>query len=129
ERSFRLASVLQIRVRQPRHHEPLLHSHAVRHRRRLQAARLQLSVEGSESSDVSQMVNALNSAVTAKADGIAISLVDLHAFNKPVEKALAAGIPVVAYNADAPANKRLSYSGQDLKLAGEEMGARIIAVV
>jgi len=84
---------------------------------------------GSENSDVSQMVNALNSAVTAKADGIAISLVDLHAFNAPVEKALAAGIPVVAYNADAPANKRLSYSGQDLKLAGEEMGARIIAVV
>ena len=84
---------------------------------------------GSESSDVSQMVNALNSAVTAKADGIAISLVDLHAFNKPVEDALAKGIPVVAYNADAPTNKRLSYTGQDLKLAGEKMGLRIIAAV
>src|SRR5437588_7700448 len=80
---------------------------------------------GSESSDVSQMVNALNSAVTAKADGIAISLVDLHAFNKPVEDALAKGIPVVAYNADAPTNKRLSYTGQDLKLAGEQMGERV----
>src|SRR5438445_7604780 len=53
---------------------------------------------GSENSDVSQMVNALNTAVTAKADGIAVSLTDLHAFNSPVEKALAAGIPVVAYN-------------------------------
>jgi len=84
---------------------------------------------GSESSDVSQMVNAFNSAVTAKADGIAISLVDLHAFNKPVEDALAKGIPVVAYNADAPTNKRLSYTGQDLKLAGEKMGLRIISAV
>ena len=37
---------LQIRVRQPRHDEPVLHPHAVRHRRRLQAARLQLPVDG-----------------------------------------------------------------------------------
>src|SRR5438067_11998644 len=57
---------------------------------------------GSENSDVSQMLNAFNSAVTAKADGIAVSLIDLHAFNAPVEKAIAAGIPVIAYNADAP---------------------------
>jgi simple sugar transport system substrate-binding protein len=84
---------------------------------------------GSENSDVSQMLNAFNSAVTAKADGIAVSLIDLHAFNAPVEKALAASIPVVAYNADAPTNKRLSYTGQDLKLAGELMGARVIRAV
>src|SRR6478672_6532124 len=84
---------------------------------------------GSENSDVNQMVNAINTAITAKADGIAVSLIDLHAFNAPVEKALAAGIPVVAYNADAVGNKRLSYSGQDLKLAGNAMGARIVAAV
>jgi simple sugar transport system substrate-binding protein len=84
---------------------------------------------GSETSNVSQMINAFNSALTAKADGIAVSLIDLHAFNAPVEKALAAGTPVVAYNADAPTNKRLSYTGQDLKLAGEKMGSRIIVAV
>src|SRR2546430_6498670 len=84
---------------------------------------------GSETSDVSQMLNAFNSALTAKADGIAVSLIDLHAFNSPVEKALSAEIPVVAYNADAPTNKRLAYIGQDLKLAGEKMGERIIAAV
>jgi simple sugar transport system substrate-binding protein len=84
---------------------------------------------GSENSDVSQMLNAFNSALTAKADGIGVSLIDLHAFNSPVEKALAAGIPVVAYNADAPTNKRLSYIGQDLKLAGEKMGERVVAAV
>src|SRR3982074_592763 len=84
---------------------------------------------GSENSDVSQMVNAVNTAVASKADGIAVSLIDLHAFNGPVEKALAAGIPVVAYNADAVGNKRLAYIGQDLKLAGEKMGERIVAKV
>ncbi len=84
---------------------------------------------GSESSNVNQMVNAINSAITGGANGIAVSLIDLHAFNGPVEQALKAGIPVVAYNADAPGNKRLSYIGQDLKLAGEKMGERIVAAV
>jgi simple sugar transport system substrate-binding protein len=84
---------------------------------------------GSESSNVNQMVNAVNTAVTSGADGIAVSLIDLHAFNAPVEAALKAGIPVVAYNADAPTNKRLSYIGQDLKLAGEKMGERIVEAV
>jgi simple sugar transport system substrate-binding protein len=84
---------------------------------------------GSESSNVNEMVNALNSAITAKADGIAVSLVDLKAFNGPVQKALDAGIPVVGYNADAADNPRLSYIGQDLFLSGQEMGKRIVDLV
>jgi len=84
---------------------------------------------GSENSNVSQMVDALNSAVTGGADGIAVALIDLHAFNAPVEAAIKAGIPVIAYNADAPGNARLSYVGQDLKKAGEEMGVRIVEAV
>jgi simple sugar transport system substrate-binding protein len=84
---------------------------------------------GSESSNVNQMVNAMSSAVTAKADGIAVALIDLHAFNAPVEAAIKAGIPVVAYNADAVGNARLSYIGQDLRKAGEKMGERIVSDV
>jgi simple sugar transport system substrate-binding protein len=75
------------------------------------------------------MVNALNTAVSAKADGIAVSLVDLTAFNEPVEKALAAGIPVISYNADAKDNKRLCYVGQDLFLSGKALGQRIVELV
>src|ERR1700704_1532685 len=84
---------------------------------------------GSENSNVSQMVNAVNTAVTSGADGIAVALIDLHAFNAPVEAAVKAGIPVVAYNADAAGNARLAYIGQDLKKAGEEMGKKIVAAV
>ena len=84
---------------------------------------------GSESSNVNQMVNAMNTAVTSGANGIAVALIDQHAFNAPTEAALKAGIPVVAYNADAVGNKRLSYIGQDLKKAGEKMGERIVAAV
>ena len=84
---------------------------------------------GSENSNVSQMVDALNTGVTSGADGIAVALIDLHAFNAPVEAAIKAGIPVISYNADAPGNARLAYVGQDLKKAGEEMGKRIVTAV
>jgi simple sugar transport system substrate-binding protein len=84
---------------------------------------------GSESSNVNEMVNAFNSAVSAKVDGIAVALVDLKAFNGPIKKALDAGIPVVGYNADAPDSGRLAYIGQDLFVSGQEMGKRIVDLV
>jgi simple sugar transport system substrate-binding protein len=80
---------------------------------------------GSETSNVSQMVEAMNTAVTSGADGIAVALVDQNAFNDPTKQALAKNIPVVSYNADVPTNGRLSYIGQDLFAAGQAMGERI----
>jgi simple sugar transport system substrate-binding protein len=84
---------------------------------------------GSQSSNVKEMVNATNSAITAGAAGIAIALVDLKAFNGPTDKALAKKIPVVGYNADAAGNNRLAYIGQDLFVSGQEMGKRIVDLV
>ena len=84
---------------------------------------------GSKSSNVSEMVNAFNSAITAQADGIAIALVDLQAFNGPTDTALGKGIPVLSYNADAPSNGRLAYIGQDLFKSGQELGRQILTLV
>jgi simple sugar transport system substrate-binding protein len=84
---------------------------------------------GSQTSNVGEMVNAMNSAVSAGVNGIAVSLVDLHAFNGPTQKALNAKIPVVAYNADAATNPRLAYIGQDLFVSGQEMGNHIAQLV
>ena len=84
---------------------------------------------GSENSNVNEMVNAFNTGVTGGADGLAVALVDLKAFNQPVESALKAKIPVVSYNADAAGNARLAYIGQDLFLSGQEMGKRIEKLV
>jgi simple sugar transport system substrate-binding protein len=84
---------------------------------------------GSEKSIATDMVNALNTAVSAGVDGIAVCLVDQAAFNDPVEKALKAGIPVVSYNADVPSNKRLCYIGQDLFVSGKGLGQRIVELV
>jgi simple sugar transport system substrate-binding protein len=87
---------------------------------------------GSQTSNVSEMVRAFQTAINTKADGIAVCLVDATAFNGVVSQALAAGIPVVAYNADAPAsshNKRQAYIGQDLFHSGQLMGERIASLV
>ncbi len=87
---------------------------------------------GSANADVGQMVSAINTAIAAKASAIAVPIVDPKAFNAPVQRALDAGIPVFAYNADAPAdsgNKRLAYIGQDLHQAGVLMGQRIAELV
>jgi simple sugar transport system substrate-binding protein len=84
---------------------------------------------GSETSDVAQMVNAFNTAIAGKADAIAACLVDPRGFDRPVESALAAGIPVFSYNADSHTNKRLAYIGQDLFLSGQMMGERIVKLV
>jgi simple sugar transport system substrate-binding protein len=87
---------------------------------------------GSANADVGEMVNAMNAAIAAKADAIAVPIVDPKAFDGPIQKALDAGIPVFAYNADAPrgsANPRLAYIGQDLYLSGYQMGERIASLV
>jgi simple sugar transport system substrate-binding protein len=84
---------------------------------------------GSETSDVAQMVNAMNTAIAGKADAIAVCLVDPKGFDRPVENALSEGIPVFSYNADSKSNKRLAYIGQDLFLSGQMMGERIVKLV
>ena len=84
---------------------------------------------GSQNSVVGEMVTALNTAVSAGVDGIGVCLISPTAFNQPVQKALSAGIPVLAYNADAKSNARLAYIGQDLFVSGQEMGAHIANLV
>ncbi len=87
---------------------------------------------GSANADVAEMVNAMNAAIAARAAAIAVPIVDPHAFDAPVQRALDAGIPVFAYNADAPAgsaNKRLAYIGQDLYASGYKMGERIASMI
>ncbi len=87
---------------------------------------------GSEKSDVQEMVDAMSTAVSGNADGIALSIIDPQAFNDPIQQALDKGIPVIAYNANGKEgrdNPSLAYVGQDLFLSGVEMGKRIVDLV
>jgi simple sugar transport system substrate-binding protein len=88
---------------------------------------------GSANSIVAEMVNATNTAISSKADGLAIAVVDKDAFRKPVDQALSAGIPVVSYNADGARNdkgtNRLAYIGQSLYESGFALGTRALTLV
>ena len=85
---------------------------------------------GSKDSIVAEMVNATNAAISAKADGIAVAVVDKAAFRAPVDQALDAGIPVVSYNADGARDdkgtNRLAYIGQGLYESGFALGQRAL---
>jgi simple sugar transport system substrate-binding protein len=93
---------------------------------------------GSANSVASEMVSAINSAVSAKAAGIATTLTNSTSFTTPVGNAMSAGIPVVSYNADGDVSKtgvpnigcnRLCYVGQALFTSGQQLGQRIKQVV
>lgn len=89
----------------------------------------QPSWTGSENGVVTEMVSAFQTAISAGVDGIAIPLTDANAFIAPTKQALAAGIPVIAYNADATGNYALTYVGQDLYQSGYDMGQKIATAV
>ena len=84
---------------------------------------------GSEKSDVAEMTSAMDTAIAAKVDGIAVCLVDAEAFNKPTEDALSIGIPVIGYNADTTGNARLSYVGQSLYQSGYNIAQKWLPMV
>jgi simple sugar transport system substrate-binding protein len=87
---------------------------------------------GSENDIVSEMVDAFTVAINDKVDGIGCCIVDPTAFNDVTNKALDEGIPVVAYNAEAPVgagNNAMSYIGQNLYQAGVAVATRILNYV
>jgi simple sugar transport system substrate-binding protein len=87
---------------------------------------------GSQKNVVSEMVNAMQTAIAEKADGIAVCLVDPKAFDAPTATAIAAGIPVIAFNADVPTgspNRRLAYVGQPLYQSGYSAATKWLKLV
>jgi simple sugar transport system substrate-binding protein len=92
---------------------------------------------GSETSSISQMVNYMNTAISAKASGIAVAVIDQHAFTGPTSNAMNAGIPVLSYNADGTfvngkpeiGTNRLAYVGQALYISGQQMGNQIASLI
>lgn len=81
---------------------------------------------GSIDSVVSDMTQAIRTAIAAHVNGIATSLIAAGSFDAPVDAALSAGIPVVSYNADEPGNNRMAYIGQNNLTAGAAAAERIV---
>jgi len=79
--------------------------------------------------DLALQQKRMQEAIAAKVDGIALVINDDTMWDKPVEEALAKGIPVVAIDNDdtegEKGNKRLTYIGQDEKKAGYDLAVRL----
>ncbi|GLS19290.1 ABC transporter substrate-binding protein [Labrys miyagiensis] len=68
--------------------------------------------------DMAAQKEAFNSAIAAKADGIATTSAQPGLWTEEVKAAKAAGIPIIFYNTDDVATGRQAYVGADLKEAG-----------
>ena len=92
---------------------------------------------GSQTSLASEMVSYFNTAISAKASGIAYAGIDATSFKTPTMNAMNAGIPVISYNADGLIQKgvpnigsnRLAYVGQALYISGQQLGTKIKSLV
>jgi len=82
----------------------------------------------SSSGEVPMQSTFIQNAIDSKVDGIAVSLPDPDALTPVIQKAVAAGIPVVAFNAGDRAWQKtgaLAFYGEPEVLAGEFAGTRL----
>ncbi len=92
---------------------------------------------GDPNSNQANMINYMKSAISAKADGIALAAISDTAFTGAVKQSMDSGIPVVSYNADGSykngvpsiGTNRLAYIGQALFISGQVMGEQIKTLV
>lgn len=91
------------------------------------AAKDNVDFKYSSDPDSGKQATLIQSAIDSKVDGIAVTLPDPPAIAPAVKKAIAAGIPVVAFNAGIgqyAESGAMSYFGSDEGLAGQTGGAR-----
>ncbi len=77
---------------------------------------------GPDKADELKQKEVLESFITQKVDGIAISVLNASFLTSTIDRAVEAGIPVVTWDSDAPASKRLAFYGVDDFQSGLQMG-------
>jgi ribose transport system substrate-binding protein len=80
---------------------------------------------GPNSYDPKAERDALNKAVQQKATGILLGVTDPAVLKDSIDKAIAAGIPVITMDSDAPASKRLFFIGTNNYEVGVSGGLRL----
>lgn len=77
---------------------------------------------GPDHADGLKQKEILESFITQRVDGIAISVTDATFLTSTIDKAVDAGIPVVTWDSDAPTSKRFAFYGVDDYKSGQIMG-------
>lgn len=80
--------------------------------------RVEVLYVGSVATDAAEQVRVLEDVISRGVDAIAISCTDPTACVDPINKAVAAGIPVMTWDSDSPRSNRFTYLGVDNYLAG-----------
>jgi len=93
------------------------------------AKNLNVTLKYSADPDSGKQATLIQNAIDSKVDGLAVTLPDPPAIGPAVQKAVAGGIPTVAFNAGKDQYKQygaLMYFGSDEDLAGQTVGKKII---
>lgn len=77
---------------------------------------------GPDRADELKAREVLESFISQRVDGIAISVLNAEFLTSTIDKAVDAGIPVVTWDSDAPNSKRFAFYGVDDFSSGQEMG-------
>jgi ribose transport system substrate-binding protein len=79
--------------------------------------------------DAQKQAEAIEQLVLAGADGIAISCSDANKVTDSINRAVSGGVPVVTFDSDAPASKRLVVYGVDDGQCGEQVMSELAKVM
>lgn len=79
--------------------------------------------------DVQQQIEIMENLIAMKVDGIGIGATDPTALVPYIDKAVDAGIKVIAFETDTPDSKRMAYIGTDNYLAGKHLAHALARVL
>ena len=87
---------------------------------------VRIIARGPESTDVRQQMQIMESLIAERVDGIALCATDPDALAPLADRAIAAGIPTIAFESDMPRSRRLCFLGTDNYKAGRHL-AEVLA--
>jgi ribose transport system substrate-binding protein len=90
---------------------------------------VQIEWRAPESADQLRQKEILESFITQRVDGIAISALNGDFLTETINRAIDAGIPVVTWDSDAPKSKRVAFYGVDDLASGRIMGEQAIKLL
>ena len=90
---------------------------------------VQIEWRAPETADQLRQKEILESFITQRVDGIAISTLNGDFLTDTINRAVDAGIPVVTWDSDAPKSKRIAFYGVDDFRSGQIMGEQAIKLL
>jgi ribose transport system substrate-binding protein len=89
---------------------------------RMLGPHVQVELQGPAEWDASLEARAVEQLTARKIDGLAVTAAEANALIPAIDKAVGAGIPVITFDSDSPASKRLAFVGTNNYNAGFAAG-------